>query len=48
MPSVLVETGFLTNKKEGAYLNSKKGQEQMSSAIAKAIVNKIKVVELSG
>ena len=39
MPSVLVETGFLTNKKEGAYLNSKKGQEQMSNAISKAIVN---------
>ena len=39
MPSVLVEAGFLTNKKEGAYLNSKQGQEQMSSAIAKAIVN---------
>ena len=39
MPSVLVETGFLTNKKEGAYLNSKKGQDQMSKAIARAIVN---------
>ena len=24
MPSVLVETGFLTNKREGSYLNSKK------------------------
>ena len=39
MPSVLVETGFLTNKKEGAYLNSKKGQDQMSTTIAKAIIN---------
>lgn len=39
MPSVLVETGFLTNKREGAYLNSKKGQNEMSNAIAKAIVN---------
>mgnify|MGYP002028588466 CR=1 FL=1 len=39
MPSVLVETGFLTNKREGAYLNSKKGQIEMSKAIAKAIVN---------
>lgn len=37
MPSVLVETGFLTNKNEGAYLNSKKGQEEMASAIADAI-----------
>ena len=39
MPSVLVETGFLTNKREGAYLNSKKGQNEMSKAIAKAIIN---------
>jgi N-acetylmuramoyl-L-alanine amidase len=39
MPSVLVETGFLTNKLEGAYLNSKKGQSQMGNAIAKAILN---------
>tara|TARA_B100001173_G_C15976481_1_gene542428 strand:- start:128 stop:1261 length:1134 start_codon:yes stop_codon:yes gene_type:complete len=39
MPSVLVETGFLTNKKEGAYLNSKKGQNEISKAIAKAILN---------
>ncbi|MGB0260671.1 MAG: N-acetylmuramoyl-L-alanine amidase [Flavobacteriaceae bacterium] len=38
MPSVLVELGFLTNKTEGAYLNSKKGQDQMSEAIAKAII----------
>lgn len=38
MPSVLVETGFLTNKKEGAYLNSKKGQDEMSRAIADAII----------
>ena len=39
MPSVLVELGFLTNKIEGAYLNSKKGQNEMSEAIAKAIVS---------
>jgi N-acetylmuramoyl-L-alanine amidase len=39
MPSVLVETGFLTNPKEGSYLNSKKGQNGMASAISKAIVN---------
>lgn len=38
MPSVLVETGFLTNKSEGAYLNSKKGQEEMAGAIAEAII----------
>ncbi|HPF10187.1 MAG TPA: N-acetylmuramoyl-L-alanine amidase [Flavobacteriaceae bacterium] len=37
MPSVLIETGFLTNKTEGAYLNSKKGQKEMAVAIADAI-----------
>ena len=38
MPSVLVEAGFLTNKNEGSYLNSKKGQEEMGNAIAKAVL----------
>ena len=38
MPSVLVELGFLTNKKEGSYLNSKKGQKDMSKTIADAII----------
>lgn len=38
MPSVLVETGFLTNKSEGAYLNSKKGQQEIGKAIADAIL----------
>jgi N-acetylmuramoyl-L-alanine amidase len=37
MPSVLIETGFLTNKKEGAYLNSKKGQQEMAKAIYNGI-----------
>ena len=44
MPSVLVETGFLTNKNEGKYLNSKKGQMEMSSTIADAIIKYKKVV----
>ncbi len=38
MPSVLVETGFLTNKDEGAYLNSAKGHNEMGKAIADAIL----------
>jgi len=37
MPSVLVETGFLTNNSEGAYLNSVKGQNEMADAIASAV-----------
>lgn len=38
MPSVLVETGFLTNDDEGAYLNSRRGQLEMGTSIAQAIV----------
>ena len=37
MPSVLIETGFLTNSGEGKYLNSKNGQSEMSEAIVKGI-----------
>ncbi|MGB3608595.1 MAG: N-acetylmuramoyl-L-alanine amidase [Psychroserpens sp.] len=39
MPSVLVETGFLTYKQEGAYLNSKNGQTKMSKSITDAILD---------
>lgn len=39
MPSVLIETGFLTNKNEGSYLNSSKGQLEMGQAIARAILS---------
>ena len=37
MPSVLVELGFLTNKNEGKFLNSKIGQQKMAKEIAKSI-----------
>jgi len=36
MPSVLVETGFLSNPKEEAFLLSKKGQTYIASAIYRA------------
>ena len=38
MPSVLVELGFLTNKKEGAFLNTKTGQSKMAKAIKEAVI----------
>ncbi len=38
MPSVLVETGFLTNPKEGAYLKSEKGQKEIAKAIFDGIM----------
>ena len=47
MPSVLVEVGFLTNKKEGEYLNSKRGQQEMAKTIAKAILSYKKQLDAS-
>lgn len=47
MPSVLVELGFLTNKKEGRYLNSKKGQQQMGKAISDAIKSYVNHLKLN-
>ena len=38
MPSVLIEAGFLTNNAEGAYLNSRNGQEGIASSILKAVI----------
>lgn len=39
MPSVLVETGFLTYKPEGIYLNSAKGQSEISLSIYKGVID---------
>ena len=36
MPSVLVETGFITNPTEEKYLNSKEGQDYLASSIYRA------------
>jgi N-acetylmuramoyl-L-alanine amidase len=36
MPSVLVETGFITNPAEEKYLNSKEGQDYLASSIFRA------------
>ena len=47
MPSVLIELGFLTNIKEGRYLNSKKGQKEMAVSIAQAIEKYIHQLKLN-
>lgn len=39
MPSVLVETGFITNPQEEDYLNSAKGQDEIAQCITDAIKN---------
>ncbi len=38
MPSVLIELGFLSNEEEGEYVNSNEGKEELSRAIAGAIL----------
>jgi N-acetylmuramoyl-L-alanine amidase len=37
MPSVLVETGYITNKEEEDYLNSQSGQEKIAQSIVNAV-----------
>jgi N-acetylmuramoyl-L-alanine amidase len=37
MPGVLIETGFLSNRVDAAYLNSKKGQEKTAELILQSI-----------
>jgi N-acetylmuramoyl-L-alanine amidase len=39
MPSVLIETGFLSNTKEEAFLATKEGQEYIANSIFKAFVD---------
>ena len=47
MPSVLIETGFLTNKVEGPFLNSKVGQQKFSNSIYSDILKYIKQLTLN-
>jgi len=45
MPSILVETGFITNPDEERYLNSEDGQNELASCMTKALGNYIKWLE---
>jgi N-acetylmuramoyl-L-alanine amidase len=38
MPSVLIETGFLSNRKDEAYLSSNKGQSEIAETIFESIL----------
>ncbi len=39
MPSILIELGFVSNKEEGAYLSSSKGQKELAKSIAQGIIS---------
>lgn len=45
MPSVLIETGFITNREEEDYLNSKEGQQEISNCIITALKNYVAWLE---
>lgn len=45
MPSILVETGFITNPDEERYLNSDDGQYELANCITKALGNYMKWLE---
>lgn len=46
MPSVLIETGFITNPEEEKYLNSQQGQDYLASAIFRACRDYINEIDL--
>ena len=37
MPSILVETGYITNRSEEDYLNSKEGQKEIADCVIRAV-----------
>lgn len=45
MPSVLIETGFISNPEEAAYLASEKGQEEVAVSIYNAVINYKKKID---
>ena len=47
MPSILIEIGFITNKAEGQFLNSRIGQQKFSESIYKNIVKYVQQLTLN-
>lgn len=45
MPSILVETGYITNKSEENYLNSTSGQQEIATCVTSALKNYIAWLE---
>jgi N-acetylmuramoyl-L-alanine amidase len=45
MPSVLIETGYITNREEEDYLNSKQGQQELAECITRAVKTYVAWVE---
>lgn len=48
MPSVLIETGFVSNYEDASYLASDKGQNQIAESIYDAIISYKKAIERNG
>lgn len=47
MPSVLIETGFITNRGEGKFLKSSYGQNKMAKSISKGILTYMEQLNLN-
>lgn len=45
MPSILVETGYITNREEEDYLNSREGQQELAECISRAVKSYVAWVE---
>ncbi|HZH00972.1 MAG TPA: N-acetylmuramoyl-L-alanine amidase, partial [Flavisolibacter sp.] len=45
MPSILVETGYISNKTEEDYLNSREGQDQIARCVSNALKNYVSWLE---
>lgn len=45
MPSILVETGYITNRSEEDYLNSNEGQQELAECVARAVKTYVAFLE---